>query len=365
MIRGLIQTVFLLIVLSILTGCNSAPVPPEVSEAEQQQLGLWKAGAEIYMPAEYKTYKRSLRDGQLHLLSRNQRFAWFRNYKDIKLEFTNILAQGKVLEAKVNEHKRIISGNIANQIAFFQNRIETLRKLASLINEGRLSSRALTKAELQLAEICVLSERQCYTDAEKKLKGMSMYTEQAANSILPILNRYTDNAKITKWRNWVNEAVEASKRRQSYSIVVSKVDKRLYLYKSGRSYKTYEIGLGTNGSHDKLYAGDKATPEGKYQVIKKVPGSRFYRALLINYPNEDDRRQFAIAKKKGLIPQRAAIGGLIEIHGGGKRGMTYGCVAMEDHHIDELFRIVDVGTPVTIVGAIEYENSVTSAMKEL
>ncbi len=365
MIRVLIKTVFLLIALCILTGCKSAPVPPEVSEAEQQQLGLWKAGAEIYVPGEYKTYKRSMRDAQIHLASENNRFIWFRNYKAIKAELINILAQGKLLEAKVNEHKRTISGNVANQIAFFQSRIETLRKLASLINEGRLSSRSLTKAELQLAEICALSERGCYTEAEAKLKGISRYTEQAADSILPILNRYADNVKITKWRNWVNETVESSKRSQSYSIVVSKVDKRLYLYKSGMSYKTYEIGLGTNGSNDKLYAGDKATPEGKYQVIKKVAGSLFHRALLINYPNEDDRRQFAIAKRKGLIPKRAGIGGLIEIHGGGKHGMTYGCVAMEDYHIDELFRIIDVGTPVTIVGAIEYENSVTSAMKEL
>jgi len=361
----LIKTVFLFIALSIMTGCKSAPVPPEVSEAEQQQLGLWKAGAEIYAPEEYKTYKRSLRDGQIHLASENNRFVWFRNYKDIKVEFTGILAQGKLLEAKVEEQKRSKSVSVANQIAFFRNRIETIRKLASLINEGRLSSRSLTQAELQLAEVCALSDRGYYTEAEEKLNGISKHVDKAANSILPILSRYTDNDKITRWRNWVHETVESSKRNQSYSIVVSKVDKRLYLYKGGRSYKTYDIELGTNGSNHKMYAGDKATPEGKYQVIKKVPASRFHRALLINYPNEEDRRQFSIAKKKGLIPKRAAIGGLIEIHGGGKDGMTLGCVAMEDHHIEELFRIVDVGTPVTIVGAIDYENSVTSAMKKL
>lgn len=365
MIRGLIKTAFLFIALSILVGCNSAPVPPEVREAELQEHGLWKAGAQIYAPEEYKKYKRSLRDSQIHLVSQNQRFVWFRNYKDIKAEFTNVLAQGNELNAKMQWKKQAISGNVENQIAFYRNRIETLRKLASLINEGRLSSKALTKAELLLEESCLLSERGCYTEAEAKLKGMSKYTENAAHAILPILNRYTDNDKITKWRNWVNETVESSKRNQSYSIVVSKVDRRLYLYKGGRSYKTYDIGLGSNGSNDKLYAGDRATPEGKYHVIKKVPGSRYHRALLINYPNDDDRRQFAIARKKGLIPNRAGIGGLIEIHGGGKHGMTYGCVAMEDPHIDELFRIVDIGTPVTIVGAIEYENSITSAMKKL
>jgi hypothetical protein len=365
LIRSLIKTAFLFIAFSILIGCKSAPVPPEVKEAELQEHGLWKAGAEIYAPEEYKNYKRSLRDGQIHLVSENQHFVWFRNYKAVKTEFINILAQGKELDEKMQEKKRDISGNVASQIAFCRNRIETLRKLASLINEGRLSSKALTKAELLLAESCLLTERGCYTDAEEKLKGMSRYMDQAADAILPILNRYADNDKITKWRNWVHETVESSKRTQSYSIVVSKVDRRLFLYKSGRSYKTYEIGLGSNGSNDKLYAGDRATPEGKYEVIKKVPGSRYHKALLINYPNDDDRRQFAIARKKGLIPKRAGIGGLIEIHGGGKQGMTYGCVAMEDPHIDELFRIIDVGTPVTIVGAIEYENSITSAMKEL
>lgn len=354
-----------MVALTILTGCKSAPVPPEVREAEQQQLDLWKAGAEIYAPEEYETYKRGLRDGQIHLASESNRFIWFRNYKTIKAEFINVLVQGKLLKEKLDAQKRNKSEEVTNQIAFFRNRIEALRELASLINEGRLSSRSLTKAELRLAEVSLLSERGLYTEAEEKLRGISRYTEQAANAILPILNRYADNNKIAKWRKWVNEAIESSKRSQLYSIVVSKVDRRLFLYKGGRLYKTYEIGLGTNGSNDKLYAGDRATPEGKYHVIKKVPGSRFHKALLINYPNEDDRRQFAVAKKKGRIPHKAGIGGLIEIHGGGKDGMTYGCLAMEDRQIDELFSIIDVGTPVTIVGAIEYENSVTSAMKKL
>lgn len=93
--------------------------------------------------------------------------------------------------------------------------------------------------------------------------------------------------------------------------------------------------------------------------------SRYYKALLINYPNDDDRRQFTAAKKKGLIPKYAGIGGLIEIHGGGKSGMTYGCIGMENDQMDELFSIVDVGTPVTIVGTVEYDNNISSAIKRL
>jgi len=71
------------------------------------------------------------------------------------------------------------------------------------------------------------------------------------------------------------------------------------------------------------------------------------------------------ARKQGLVPRNAGIGGLIEVHGGSKQGMTYGCIALDNRHMDELFRVVDAGTPITIVGAIEYENSISAAINEL
>ena len=45
--------------------------------------------------------------------------------------------------------------------------------------------------------------------------------------------------------------------------------------------------------------------------------------------------------------------------------MTYGCIAMENDQLNELYNLVDVGTPVTIVGAIDYENIISSAIKDL
>ena len=55
------------------------------------------------------------------------------------------------------------------------------------------------------------------------------------------------------------------------------------------------------------------------------------------------------------MPAAAGIGGLIEIHGEGGRGRdwTRGCVALANPDIDDLFRHVEVGTPVTIVGSDE------------
>mgnify|MGYP001598044059 FL=1 len=45
--------------------------------------------------------------------------------------------------------------------------------------------------------------------------------------------------------------------------------------------------------------------------------------------------------------------------------MTYGCVSLENSHIDELFLMVGIGTPVAIVGAIDYENDITKAVRGL
>lgn len=365
MIKSAIKTVILLFSISVLLGCEGAPLPPEVMQAEHREHDLWKADAEIYAPEEYQKYKSALRNGKDLLAKENKRFVWFRDYEPIQTEFRHILLQGSQALQEIEKQKQIKSTIVADQIAFFHERVSTIKELSSLINEGRVSRGSLTKAELLLNEISILNQRGQHADAEEKLKDLPKYTAKAIESISPIISRYADEAHIKKWRGMVNETVNQSKEKGIHSIVVSKIDKKLILYHKGTPRKTYEIGIGTNGSKDKLYAGDKATPEGKYYITKKLSRSRYYKALLINYPNDDDRRQFATAKKKGMIPKYAGIGGLIEIHGGGKYGMTYGCIAMENDHMDELFSIVDVGTPVTIVGAVEYDNNISSAIKRL
>lgn len=363
-VQGITCTLFL-ICLGILYGCNSAPVPPEVAIAETQEHELWRAGAEIYTPTEYKAYKSVLRNGKDHLIKEQGRFSWFRDYESVQKEFSSILSSGNNLLSKIQDYKRTKTSVIAGQIVFYQGKIETLKKLTSLINEGRVSRRQLMTAELLLAEVQRLTEKGKYQEAERKLKVIPVYTTSATEAITPVLNRYADKTQIAKWRTWVNETIAVSKEKGICSIFVSKIDRKMVVYRNGVPYKTYSVGLGKNGFHDKLYAGDLATPEGKYRVVKKQSRSKYYKALLINYPNEEDLKQFARAKRKGIIPARVGIGSLIEIHGGGTEGMTYGCIAMDNNHVDELFDLVDVGTPVTIVGAIDFDNIISSTIKDL
>jgi murein L,D-transpeptidase YafK len=79
----------------------------------------------------------------------------------------------------------------------------------------------------------------------------------------------------------------------------------------------------------------------------------YHRALLIDYPNNEDWETYLQARKEGRVPDSTPIGGLIEIHGRGGRqkDWTNGCVAVTDGTMDILAGLAVPGTPVTIVGA--------------
>ena len=153
----------------------------------------------------------------------------------------------------------------------------------------------------------------------------------------------------------MRDTIALSRRTGDYVILVDKLKHKCHLYQSGRLVRSYAIDLG-GPIRDKQRSGDRATPEGMYRVVQKRARGQttYYKALLINYPNDEDRAEFAMAKRRGWVSRRASIGGLIEIHGEGGRNedWTLGCMALANRDMDELFRLVDVGTPVTIVGTI-------------
>jgi murein L,D-transpeptidase YafK len=99
-----------------------------------------------------------------------------------------------------------------------------------------------------------------------------------------------------------------------------------------------------------------------YKITKKFDSGRtkYYKALLLDYPNDEDKRKFKSDIENGLLPATSKIGGLIEIHGNGGKGIdwTEGCIALTDKEIDTVYKNVKVGTPVTIVGsAVDLQNA--------
>lgn len=149
-------------------------------------------------------------------------------------------------------------------------------------------------------------------------------------------------------------------------IVIAKAARQLSLYSDGRVVRTYKIALGTNPSDDKIRQGDRATPEGDFYVCVKNARSNFYLSLGLSYPNLEDaerglRDKLITRAQHGAIvraiknrrrpPWDTALGGEIFIHGGGTDGdWTWGCVALANPDIKELFDAVPMGTSVRIEG---------------
>jgi hypothetical protein len=166
--------------------------------------------------------------------------------------------------------------------------------------------------------------------------------------------RFADRGQVGQWQRWIRDTITWSKRKSAAAIVVYKEKNRLDLYHRGRIVRSYRADMGTNVTRTKLHAGDRATPEGRYRITTKKDLGRsvYHKALLLDYPNDEDRRRYRALVRQGRVPAGAGLGGLIEIHGEGGRGddWTKGCVALSNPDMDHLFARVEVGTPVTIVG---------------
>jgi len=147
-------------------------------------------------------------------------------------------------------------------------------------------------------------------------------------------------------------------------IEVFKARRELQLFYGAQLIKTYHVALGTNPIPPKEREGDRATPEGTYFVCQKNPKSKFHLSLGLNYPNATDAARglkaalITDAEYQAILqaeaahqtpPWNTALGGEIFIHGGGIcTDWTWGCVALADPNIEELYNLVPLNTPVTI-----------------
>ncbi|MDQ7786517.1 MAG: L,D-transpeptidase [Thermodesulfovibrionales bacterium] len=358
-----IQNILLAVAILCLAGCTEPPIPPEIKQAEEQALALWRSEVPVYLPEEYGQYKKTFIKAKANFIREKSRLIFFRNYTHVQSEYRQLLQTGNSIIVQLEGKKQEFSRKTEEKLSFLGDQIETLKRLSKTMNEGRLARRNLIQAEVILIEAKKRFERGDFIGADEKTPSLAQHIKAAEKTLYPIVTRYSDKKQIGQWQQWFDDTIAESRTRKIPVIVINKSERTLTLYKRGNAAKSYKIGLGRNGSKDKIHAGDYATPEGRYKIIKKLPRSRYHKALLINYPNEDDRRQFEFAKKKGLIPRTVSIGGLIEIHGGGKDSMTYGCIAMDNQNINELYGLISVGTPVTIIGAVDARNRFSSGIQ--
>jgi murein L,D-transpeptidase YafK len=129
-------------------------------------------------------------------------------------------------------------------------------------------------------------------------------------------------------------------------IVVMKSQRRMYLMHDDTVLKAYDIDLGFAPVGPKQFEGDGRTPEGSFLIDRRNPDSEFHLSLGISYPTpEDVERAQALGMKAG---------GDIFIHGARNRDSrrgpdwTYGCIAVKDREVEQVYAMVRDGTQIDI-----------------
>jgi L,D-peptidoglycan transpeptidase YkuD (ErfK/YbiS/YcfS/YnhG family) len=330
-------------------GCEAPPLV-SVEKARQAVEKAAREKAVRYAEREYREAEDLLQQGRMEVARQKGRFALLRDYAvaDSLLR----LAHDKGVEAANAARDRIALEKSEAETDKQQLRqdLATWREAASGALYSARVKRYIMSAEFSLAA----GERLIGVEEYKEASDSFEKGKSSLVTLGKIVAEYANDAnkQLATWRKWVNDTLVESRTKKTTAIIVDKSRHRLYLIKAGNLIHSYKCDLGYNSAHQKFFAGDGATPEGKYRIARtRQNGSKFYKALLLDFPNQNDQKRFRENKAKGIISRHARIGANIEIHGdGGKsKDWTDGCVALTNDGMDHLMRYVTVGTPVTIV----------------
>ena len=333
--------------------------------AQRQLENLRAAGASVYAPQEFQTYIDEISAARLLYDQELIRFPMLRDYSRAAAAFQSGLLKGAYLARRLEDMKKEESAEISSRRDLLANRLTLLRNLSMSLPDRRLAQARLMTADMMIGQVLPHLEQGQNDDALKYLARAEQLTKEAITQVNDVAGRFADEKQIKAWRRMADRAIDESRNKGTDLLVVSKTERQLTHYKRGKVVRRYDAGLGMKFLNDKLYSGDKATPEGSYRVIRKVPDSKYFRALLIDYPNEDDRRRFTEARRLGQVPAKAGIGSLIEIHGGSRNSLTDGCVALDNRDMERLYEEIEPGTPVIIVGTTLYDNIIAKTLAAL
>lgn len=310
-------------------------------KANEYALGLLKKSIELYDSA------------MINWKIENEKISVFRNYDSTRYYAKqSILIASKAID-KSSANSKVLNLELAKTLRHLQKTCDEFQRKFDKLPIDQLKKQN-SKGRLLLGEARISYEKNDLKTANEKIREAKVLIEKSYKQASATLTNYFNN--YSQWKKWVDISIKQSAEKREALIVVDKYSRTCLVYQNGVVKEKFNIELGKNWMGTKLHQGDQATPEGTYKVVtrKEKHKTKYYKALLINYPNKEDEQRFNNNKKNGLVKANKKIGGLIEIHGGGGQGVdwTDGCVALRDKEMDRLFALVSVGTPVVIVGSL-------------
>ncbi len=328
------------------------------ADAANAALGAARSGdAMRWAPDELATAEKASRDALTRQRVEQVR-AWpIPDAESVVAAWSAAERAARLAAAAARSRHAVGASSATDEIDRAHRAVADVETVAATIYLGP-DRRLLAAARTVLDQAHVYQRAGDLVAAQARAQEASSLAGQAADRAAEHAARYADAGTRARWQRWKDDAVAWSRREKRAAIVVVKDAHLMTVFVRGEPVKSYRVELGFNWIDDKRQEGDGATPEGRYRIVSRLDraGADLYKALLIDYPNADDRAQFSRGRRGGDIGESARIGGLIEIHGGGgrERDWTNGCVALTNRDVDDLLRRVSVGTPVTIVGSDSY-----------
>ena len=357
------------ILLTSLGGCVET-VPDELVEAiESLDRDLVTLRAADISPEGYTKFNRQWIALRTRVQSEENIVRWPWEDNELETELESLQVEGAELVADVNTRLQAQRASVESKLAKVEQKLRLLNTRVGDIGSRVMLGEHPVETELLVRQARLFLEQGQFEQAVRASDRAGEILLTQTTLLTNELGRYADADLIAAWRESAQRTIDWSKSHRAQSIVISKADRVLSLYKNGRKVLTYPIRLGSRGIRAKQHYGDGATPEGEYRIHRKRGSGQtpYFRALLLDYPNADDRRRFEEAQKSGLIPRSQPMPGLIQLHGTAQ-GITdqpFGSVLLDNPHIAKLFDQVSVGTPVTIVGALESHNSISLVLVDL
>jgi L,D-peptidoglycan transpeptidase YkuD (ErfK/YbiS/YcfS/YnhG family) len=311
-----------------------------------------RAGAPHWAPDTMRQAEAATKAALAAYRLEEVKFLPFRDFRGVRSAID--IAQSKIELALADGNRRRFDAKAQADEAIAAAERDTARSsgVADAMHLAAYNRTLLQKSKIALAEARSIYARGDFVESAARALEASLGSRTVSGNAAEAAARYVDASLVARWNRMVTETAAWSRATGDTAIVVLKENHRVDLYDRGRVIRSYSADMGYRSVNDKRRSGDAATPEGRYRITAKKPGSTYYKALALNYPNDEDRAEFEKLRRQGRMPRGASLGGLIEIHGDGGRGKdwTKGCVALTNQDMDDLFRRADVGTPVTIVG---------------
>jgi L,D-peptidoglycan transpeptidase YkuD (ErfK/YbiS/YcfS/YnhG family) len=355
--------------LLCLTSCVQAVPPDLIVAIEAIDRDLIALHAPETAPQEYARFAEQWVSLKSRVQLDDDLIRWPWESSNLEDELRRLYDSGERTVSRLHVRQEAEQQTAQSKLLRLEERLHMVKSRVESI-DGRITlGEQAVKTDLLVKQARAFFEQKDYQRAIQAAEKAhhALLTQTAV--LTRELGRYADDKRIASWRSMASQTIEWSHIHHSTAIVVSKADRELTLYKDGRKVLSYPVRLGFNGLRAKEFQGDGATPEGRYRVIaKRGQGeTQFFRALVLDYPNAEDRRRFELAKRAGTVEAAKGIGGQIEIHGSDNEllAQTLGCVMLDNQRMAALYEHVSPNTPVTIVGALTEQNSIALALSEL